>query len=83
MGKSKLVDAVQRQAGKLTEILSEQAGKAAPVPHALKVSIVNVIWQLVGGEFVLLTSSYCGRTESIAACITFPETVLRNAQLHI
>ncbi|XP_050734557.1 cytochrome P450 2L1-like isoform X1 [Eriocheir sinensis] len=50
MGKSRLVDAVQRQAMWLVEVFKKQAGKAAPVPYALRVAIVNVIWQLVGGK---------------------------------
>lgn len=55
MGKSKLVDAVQRQAAWLAEVLSKQTDEAAPVPHALKVAIINVLWQLVGGEFIVVT----------------------------
>ncbi|XP_050734563.1 cytochrome P450 2L1-like [Eriocheir sinensis] len=50
MGKSRLVDAVQRQATWLVEVFKKQAGKAAPVPYALRVAIVNVIWQLVAGK---------------------------------
>lgn len=50
MGKSKLVEAVQRQATWLAEVLSKEAGKPAPVPYALRVAIVNIIWQLVGGR---------------------------------
>ncbi|KAG0711433.1 Cytochrome P450 2L1 [Chionoecetes opilio] len=50
MGKSRLVDAVQRQAAWLAGVLAKQAGRPAPVPHALKIAIVNVLWQLVGGR---------------------------------
>ncbi|XP_047472155.1 cytochrome P450 2L1-like [Penaeus chinensis] len=50
MGKSKLVAGIQEQALKLVEILKQQANKAAPVPHALKVAVVNVIWQMVAGK---------------------------------
>ncbi|KAG0720663.1 Cytochrome P450 2L1 [Chionoecetes opilio] len=52
MGKSRLVDAVQRQAAWLAGVLAKQAGRPAPVPHALNIAIINVFWQLVGGECV-------------------------------
>ena len=57
MGKSRLVDAVQQQAAWVAEVLSKQTGKAAPVPYALRVAIVNVIWQLVGGELTVGTET--------------------------
>ena len=57
MGKSRLVEAVQRQATWLTGVLIKEAGKAAPVPYALRVAIVNVIWQLVGGELTALAQT--------------------------
>lgn len=50
MGKSKLVEAVQKQATWLAGALSKQADKAAPVQHFLKVAVVNVLWQLIGGR---------------------------------
>ncbi|XP_071514745.1 cytochrome P450 2L1-like [Panulirus ornatus] len=55
MGKSKLVGAVQAQATKLVDELKKQAGEAKPVPHALNVAVVNVIWQMVGGHQFELT----------------------------
>lgn len=53
MGKSRLLEAVQQQATWLTEVLIKQAGRAGPVNYALRVAIVNVIWQLVGGELMV------------------------------
>lgn len=50
MGKSKLVTGVQEQARKLVERLKEQANEPKPVPHAMKVAVVNVIWQMVAGK---------------------------------
>lgn len=50
MGKSRLVAAVQTQATVLVEELKKQAGDPKTLPHALYVTIVNVIWQMVGGE---------------------------------
>lgn len=49
MGKSKIVGAVQKQAKLLVEELKGQADKPAPIPHALNVTIVNVIFQMVTG----------------------------------
>ncbi|KAK4328291.1 hypothetical protein Pmani_001275 [Petrolisthes manimaculis] len=49
MGKSRLVEAVHRQASMLVEELKKQSGQPAPIPHALNVAIINVIWQMVAG----------------------------------
>lgn len=57
MGKSKLVAGIQEQATKLVERLKQQANKAAPVPHALKVAVVNVIWNMVAGASAI--SDFC------------------------
>lgn len=51
MGKSKLVAGIQDQANRLVEKLKLQADKEEPVPHALKVAILNVIWQMVAGKW--------------------------------
>ncbi|XP_042856202.1 cytochrome P450 2L1-like [Penaeus japonicus] len=50
MGKSRLVAAVQEQALKMVGALKEQAGKPEPVPHSLKVAVVNVIWQMIASK---------------------------------
>ncbi|XP_042238303.1 cytochrome P450 2L1-like [Homarus americanus] len=50
MGKFKLVAAMQRQGTQLVQQLKKQAGRPAPLPHALHVAVLNVIWQMVGGE---------------------------------
>ncbi|XP_045612488.1 cytochrome P450 2L1 [Procambarus clarkii] len=50
MGKSLLVEAIQHQASSLVEQLKKQANRPAPVPHALHVAVVNVIWQMVNGK---------------------------------
>ncbi|XP_042238242.1 cytochrome P450 2L1-like [Homarus americanus] len=50
MGKSRMVAAVQWQGTQLVQQLKNQAGRPAPLPHALEVTIVNVIWQMVAGE---------------------------------
>ncbi|XP_071546258.1 cytochrome P450 2L1-like isoform X2 [Panulirus ornatus] len=50
MGKSKLVGPLQTQAMILVEELKKQAGKPRPIPHALTVASVNVIWQMVVGK---------------------------------
>nr|XP_027231755.1 cytochrome P450 2L1-like [Penaeus vannamei] len=50
MGKSRMVSVVQREAQCLAEELGKQAGRAAPVPHALTVCVLNVLWQLVASK---------------------------------
>lgn len=64
MGKSKLVAAVHTQAEMLIEEFKKQAGKAARIPHAVNVAVVNIVWQMVGSkwhpEYVKL---YCNRNE--------------------
>ncbi|XP_042218258.1 cytochrome P450 2L1-like [Homarus americanus] len=50
MGKSRMVAAVQWQGTQLVQQLKNQAGRPAPLPHALEVAIVNVIWQMVAGK---------------------------------
>ncbi|KAK3874427.1 hypothetical protein Pcinc_020632 [Petrolisthes cinctipes] len=47
MGKSKLVAAVHNQATILVEELKKQSGQPAPVPHAVNVAVINIIWQMV------------------------------------
>lgn len=48
MGKSKLVAAVHTQAEMLIEEFRKQAGRADKVPHATKVAVVNIVWQMIG-----------------------------------
>nr|XP_053655244.1 cytochrome P450 2L1-like [Cherax quadricarinatus] len=57
MGKSRLVEAVQKQALRLVEHFKTQAGKPAPVSHALSVFVVNVIWQMVAGKDFEMTDN--------------------------
>lgn len=59
MGKSKLVTGVQEQARKLVERLKEQANEPKPVPHAMKVAVVNVIWQMVAGMVKMNGFCFC------------------------
>ncbi|XP_071546777.1 cytochrome P450 2L1-like [Panulirus ornatus] len=50
MGKSRMVSVVQQEARFLVEALQKQTGRPAPVPHALTVSTVNVLWQMVASK---------------------------------
>lgn len=50
MGKSRLVPQVHQEAHKLVERLKQQADKAEPVPQALKVASLNVIWYMIAGK---------------------------------
>ncbi|XP_037792289.1 cytochrome P450 2L1-like [Penaeus monodon] len=50
MGKSRMASVVQREAQCLVQELGKQAGRAAPVPHALTICILNVLWQLVASK---------------------------------
>ncbi|XP_042884303.1 cytochrome P450 2L1-like [Penaeus japonicus] len=50
MGKSRLVAGIHEQAQKLVRALESQANRSAPVPHALRVAITNVIWHMIAGQ---------------------------------
>nr|XP_027230053.1 uncharacterized protein LOC113821725 [Penaeus vannamei] len=50
MGKSRLVSGIHVQARKLVEALKDQAGRSAPLPHALRVGVTNVIWHMIAGK---------------------------------
>ncbi|XP_047471897.1 cytochrome P450 2L1-like [Penaeus chinensis] len=50
MGKSMLVSGIHEQAEMLIGKLREQAGKQKPVPYAIRVAVVNVIWHMVAGK---------------------------------
>lgn len=50
MGKSRLVGAVHTQANMLVKELKKQAGRPAPLPHAMNIAIINIIWQMIAGE---------------------------------
>lgn len=57
MGKSRLVGAVHNQAIMLVEELKKQAGRPAPLPHAMNIAIVNIIWQMIAGELLEIFSA--------------------------
>lgn len=59
MGKSRLVDAVHKQAVMLVEELKKQAGRPAPLPHAMNIAIVNIIWEMIAGESMERCSQIC------------------------
>ncbi|KAK4290284.1 hypothetical protein Pmani_036800 [Petrolisthes manimaculis] len=50
MGKSMLVSVVQSQASLLVEELKKQTGRPAPIPNAITLAIINVIWHMVTGK---------------------------------
>lgn len=60
MGKSKLVAAVHTQAEMLIEEFRKQAGRADKVPHATKVAVVNIVWQMIGSKWCLKCQSSTG-----------------------
>ncbi|XP_042884301.1 cytochrome P450 2L1-like [Penaeus japonicus] len=49
MGKSRLVSSVHEQTKMLLGNVRQQVGKSGPVPHAIRVAVVNVIWHMVAG----------------------------------
>lgn len=57
MGKSKLVGAVHEQAIMLVEELKKQAGRPAPLPHAMSIAIFNIIWQMIASESLEMFSA--------------------------
>lgn len=60
MGKSMLVEAVQKQSKMLVDELKKQSGQPAPIPHALNVAVINIIWKMTAGEFYIDTHAVLG-----------------------
>lgn len=85
MGKSKLVAGIQEQATKLVERLKQQANQAAPVPHALKVAVVNVIWNMVAGASAM--SDFCFAYAAPCGCkilvVDFSSVILRRMNVKV
>ncbi|XP_042882010.1 cytochrome P450 2L1-like [Penaeus japonicus] len=50
MGKSRMTPVIHEEARAFVEALRQQAGRAGPVPPALKAANLNVIWSIIAGK---------------------------------
>ncbi|XP_037799520.1 cytochrome P450 2L1-like isoform X1 [Penaeus monodon] len=50
MGKTRLEEAIQREAVCLVEDFARHAGRPAPLPWSINVAVLNVIWQMVANR---------------------------------
>ena len=50
MGKSRLVNLVQKEAQELVKALKKCSGKIQPIPKNMELSVLNIIWQMIAGK---------------------------------
>lgn len=55
MGKSRLVEAIQREANDLVIDFKRRAGSESIMllPHSIIIAVLNVIWRMVAGNYFL------------------------------